>query len=390
MVVSDVVIQILSKLPPQSLLRFKCVCKSWFDLINHPKFVTKHFLDSFPHKHVLIKRALTNHSGKQELVFSILKFSLNGSVSIMDINLPFEQIDPLLEVCGHSHGLVCLTNGDDVFLINPMTRQFRKLPPSILIVRGGYYDDPDFYSAVPFTTGFGYGAKSSNFKVVRIVSCRGPTEFTMRVEIYDLNKDKWREIEAPMFCGNARFIPSFLMYHEGIFYWWGEGESSSSDFEGNHIITFDMNEEVFDKISLPGGYDERKHKTSLRVLNRSIVLFIYPYKSNETNIGTDETNIDIWEMEKDEYGVVSWLKLLTIDPPFEVEHPLLFVSYEELLMESSEGHVIMYNTKTQLFKKLSIEGDVTYVKPHRFEAHDLFIESLVSVEGGRDMINYDF
>ncbi|XP_031738689.1 F-box protein CPR1-like isoform X2 [Cucumis sativus] len=348
MVVSDVVIQILSKLPPQSLLRFKSVCKSWYHLINHPKFVTKHLLDSFPHKHVLIKRALTNHSGKQELVFSILKFSLNGSVSIMDINLTFQEIDPLLELCGHSHGLVCLSDCDDAFLVNPMTRQFHKLPPSILIFRGCHHDDPDYYAAAAVTIGFGASCKST-----------------------------------------------FDMYHEGIFYWWGEGEPRIS--ETDHIITFDMSEEIFGKVSLPESFDNKKHKIVLRVLNKSIVLFVYPYKSNETNIGTyetiigtDETNIDIWEMEKDEFGVVSWSKLLTIDPPFGVEHPLLFVSCEELLMESSEGHVIMYNTATQLFKKLPIEGDVTYAKPHRFEAHDLFIESLLLVEERRDMINYDF
>ncbi|XP_031738543.1 F-box protein CPR1-like [Cucumis sativus] len=395
MVVSDVVIQILSKLPPQSLLRFKSVCKSWYHLINHPKFVRKHLLDSFPHKHVLIKRALTNHSGKQELVFSILKFSLNGSVSIMDINLTFQEIDPLLELCGHSHGLVCLSDCDEVFLVNPMTRQFHKLPPSILIFRGCHHDDPDHYSAIPFTIGFGYDAKSSDFKVVRIVSCRGQSEARMRVEIYDLSRDKWREIGAPEICGSAACTCTFDMYHEGIFYWWGYGEPRIS--ERDHIITFDMSEEIFGKVSLPESYDDKKHKIVLRVLNKSIVLFVYPYKSNETNIGifetivgTDETNIDIWEMEKDEFGVVSWSKLLTIDPPFGVEHPLLFVSCEEMLMESSEGHVIMYNNKTQQFKKLPIEGDVTYVKPHRFEAHDLFIKSLVSVEGGKDIINYDF
>ncbi|KAE8651064.1 F-box protein CPR1-like [Cucumis sativus] len=294
----------------------------------------------------------------------------------MDINLTFQEIDPLLELCGHSHGLVCLTDCDDVFLVNPMTRQFHKLPPSILIFRGCHHDDPDYYSAIPFTIGFGYDAKSSDFKVVRIVSCRGQAEFRMRVEIYDLSKDKWREIGAPDICGSASSTCTFDMYHEGIFYWWGYGEPMI--FEADHIITFDMSEVIFDEVSLSESYDDKKHKISLRVLNKSIVLFIYPFESNETNI-------DIWEMENDEYGVVSWSKLLTIDPHFGVEHPLLFVSCEELLMESNEGHVIMYNNKTQQFKKLQIEGDVTYVKPHRIEARDLFIKSLVSVEGGNQL-----
>uniref|UniRef100_A0A1S4DUI5 F-box associated beta-propeller type 1 domain-containing protein n=1 Tax=Cucumis melo TaxID=3656 RepID=A0A1S4DUI5_CUCME len=248
-----------------------------------------------------------------------------------------------------------------------------------------FSDSSLFANPVPFSIGFGYDAKSNDFKVVRIVSFRGYSTMVMcphiRVEIYDLSKDKWREIEAPPFCGDANCTPHFDMYHEGTFYFWGHGESSI--FEADHIVTFDMSQEVFSKISVPESYDDKKHKTSLGVLNRSMVLFVYPFESNEKNI-------DIWEMEKNESSVVSWSKLLTIDPTLGIEHPLLFVSSEELLMESSEGHVIMYNTKTHRFKKLPIEGEVTYTKPNRFEATDLFIKSLVSVEGGRDMINYAF
>ena len=42
-----------------------------------------------------------------------------------------------------------------------------------------------------------------------------------------------------------------------------------------------MSEEVFGKISLPESYDDKKHKTSLRVLNRSTVRFVYPFETNE-------------------------------------------------------------------------------------------------------------
>lgn len=33
---------ILSRLPVQSLSRFRCVCKRWRDEINHPNFITSH------------------------------------------------------------------------------------------------------------------------------------------------------------------------------------------------------------------------------------------------------------------------------------------------------------------------------------------------------------
>lgn len=74
---------------------------------------------------------------------------------------------------------------------------------------------------------------------------------------------------------------------------------------------------------------------------------------------------------------------MTNDPTFGIEQPLLFVSCEELFVESREWNVILYNSKTQQFKKLLIEGKVTYAKPNMFEAIELFIKSLVFVEGGR-------
>lgn len=47
MVVSDAVIEILSKLLSESLLWFKSVCKFWYALINDLKFVTKTSLKFF-------------------------------------------------------------------------------------------------------------------------------------------------------------------------------------------------------------------------------------------------------------------------------------------------------------------------------------------------------
>ena len=65
----------------------------------------------------------------------------------------------------------------------------------------------------------------------------------MRVEIYDLSKDKWREIEAPLFCGTATCTSKFDIYHEGTFYFWAHGNSRIS--KADHIITFDMSDEVY-------------------------------------------------------------------------------------------------------------------------------------------------
>ncbi|RXH82233.1 hypothetical protein DVH24_036574 [Malus domestica] len=40
------VVEILSRLPPKSLMRFKCVQKSWHNLINSPSFVAMQLSNS--------------------------------------------------------------------------------------------------------------------------------------------------------------------------------------------------------------------------------------------------------------------------------------------------------------------------------------------------------
>lgn len=175
-----VMIEILSRLPPESLIRFKCVRKSWYALISDPKFKAKHFSNSLQHKHVLLKRLVTNNSGNKQNIFSFLKLplSIDRSLSVSDIDLPFDEDFRFFEIRGHSHGLLCLTDlRKDIFLCNPSTREFHKLPPSILLLTEPPVE-PDGYDSSTNAVGFGYDSKSRDFKVVRVVDfVEGPGYF---------------------------------------------------------------------------------------------------------------------------------------------------------------------------------------------------------------------
>ena len=166
-------------------------------------------------------------------------------------------------------------------------------------------------------------------------------------------------------------MPSFEMYHEGTYYWWAKTD------EGEEIIqSFDMSEEVFGRISMPESFKrEDCMYRSMGVLNGSIVLFHYPSEEGEKEF-------EIWEMEKDEFGGVSWSKLLTIGPLFGIGKPLVFVGSNELLMESIEGQVVLYNTRTKQLRELPMKGN-----PHEFQATQatVFVEGLVSVKGGNNL-----
>ncbi|XP_023544860.1 F-box/kelch-repeat protein At3g06240-like [Cucurbita pepo subsp. pepo] len=274
---------------------------------------------------------------------SIIKLSLapSRSMSILDVNNPFKNNESF-NICGHSHDLVCLSFDRDIFLFNLTTEKFRKLPLSIIHYLGDTYDiDFSFTSAV----GFGYNSNSRDFKVIRVVEFwnrYGETDFSTRVEIYDLRKERWREIESPTYGRASKSPVASQMHHEGTYYWWAYKEGGT-----NIIHTFDMSEEVFGKISVPNNVAaEREEYISMGILNRSIVIFHYRVTGNEKTF-------DIWEMEKD---VISWSKLMTIGPVLGVEKPLSFVNSDELLMETNEGQVIYYNIKTHMTKVLPLKG----------------------------------
>ncbi|XP_023542055.1 F-box protein CPR1-like [Cucurbita pepo subsp. pepo] len=307
---TELLIMILSSLPPKTLSSFKLVCKFWYALINDP---TNY---SLQHKSILIKH-FPYEARSSKHIHYILKFShdLDRPLSIINFDLPFDKDNPFSKICGHSHGLVCLSHDKDVFLLNPTTREFRKLPSSILHYTG---PDHELHSWNSKTVGFGYDSKSRDLKVVRVVEfvhiydSDGPT----RMEIYDLRKDRWREIESPL-PYHLMSICSFDIYHEGKYYW------RSRNIIGIDIIhTFDMSEEAFDEISLPDSlsYEDNVYIT-IGILNGNIVIFRTFYYENPEK----EKDIYIWERKKDEDGVVSWSKLFTIGPSFGILRPLLVV-----------------------------------------------------------------
>ena len=72
-------ISILAKLPMKSLLRFKCVCKSWYDLIKSPTFIIRLHLNRSDYT--------TTSDHKDHVV------SLYFDVSILTTFIPFLSYD---------------------------------------------------------------------------------------------------------------------------------------------------------------------------------------------------------------------------------------------------------------------------------------------------------
>ncbi|XP_062014761.1 F-box protein CPR1-like [Rosa rugosa] len=129
-----IIVDILSRLPTKSLLRFCSVCKLWLTLISDPYFVKKHL--SRVRTNCL--KLLVATRGSQA---AIISKEDNGNVAITELDFP----------------------NLNVIIWNPSTREFKRLPEAPTVdddVPLGMPDPNELY-----WFGFGYDSTIEDYKV---------------------------------------------------------------------------------------------------------------------------------------------------------------------------------------------------------------------------------
>ncbi|XP_057419208.1 F-box/kelch-repeat protein At3g23880-like [Lotus japonicus] len=331
----ELVENILVRLPCKSLMRFKCVCKHWFALLHYDtKFLSRHFIknQNSAANDVLLK--LPSHI-VNDLKLEIYKlFSLSATGIGMETPIPpwpSKYFSRCYQICGHSNGIVCLSSLDYILLYNPLTREFRKLPPFTI----------EHSSRV--AVGMGYDSFTDDFKVISIRKRQNATDYYARVvEQYTLSTDSW----AVMPNTNVELLylnyNDFAMCFNRTFYWWARYREDYSIV----IVALNMDDGVFQMVPKPPGVNiiERNGST-LTVWNDSISLVCCSYQS--------PSNFDIWVMG----GFGSWTHMRTIKHlTEEVPKPWVFWKGNELLMEMvSCGKITSYNVDTKESKDVLIK-----------------------------------
>ncbi|XP_059637792.1 F-box/kelch-repeat protein At3g23880-like [Cornus florida] len=180
------VFEILSKLPVKSLLRFKCVSKSWRSLISDPYFIKIHLNQS---------SSIQTH---RNIVFISNPFRPYGLYTARrdDNNIVVEKIDYLFKsnprcqirgchIIGSCNGLTCfqvefLLNCIDLklnaYVVNLSTRELLQIP------------DFDYFPGnIVGVSGFGYDHCHDDYKVVKIDD--------NQIFVYSMRSGCWRKVE---------------------------------------------------------------------------------------------------------------------------------------------------------------------------------------------------
>nr|AHX39352.1 S-locus-F-box protein e [Prunus salicina] len=208
-----ILIDILARLPAKSLVRFLCTCKSWSDLIGSSSFVSTHlhrnvtkhaqlYMLCFHHPNVRRHNDTDDPYVKEELQWSF--FSNETFEEFFKLSHPLGSTEHY-GVYGSSKGLVCISDeilnfDSPIHIRNPSVSKFKNPPMSnnlnLKFAYGAFQ--------------FGFQPGVNDYKGVRVV---GTNKDALAVEVYSLQTDSWKMIEA-----NPPWVKSTWKPHQGTFF----------------------------------------------------------------------------------------------------------------------------------------------------------------------------
>ncbi|XP_042030905.1 F-box/kelch-repeat protein At3g06240-like [Salvia splendens] len=228
----EIVREILCRLPPKALLRFRSVSRSWRSLIDSKQFTQLHLQQS-----LRSSRNLT-------LLVDSSPFYYVDLDSFKQLQVGDARIEAF-SVTGSCDGLVLLipTSGD-IFLWNPAIRKQIKLAAQPVIPARFFRSE---YGQSAFA--LGYDSKHDDYKVVRVCQAANDINgaaFTTETTIYSLKSNSWKK---------AKDFPYVLPRHTSR---WGIYLNGALHTVAKHddkpkmvIMAFDLGKEEHCEIPLP-------------------------------------------------------------------------------------------------------------------------------------------
>nr|XP_018632882.2 F-box protein At3g07870-like [Nicotiana tomentosiformis] len=336
----------------------------WYSLITSPNFISVHLNNQ--DDYLLVRHC----SGKSVKENYALFYDNENFDQYAQFDFPFESYSHF-NIVDSCNGLLCLSDDlscyrDLYYIWNPSIRKSVKLPEPIFT----------FETHGPFdhTLGFGFDSVTNDYKVVRIVHTGDNVDrVPPHVELYKLSTGVWQDI-TPVSPSYKFFRQTPGVYVNGACHWVA---SQQKRFGRYMIVLFDMHEETFWEMMVPGCLNEK----FFGFHGEGFVLFVSDESLclAESSFGNDKT-IDIWMMK--EYGdPESWVKQFSIslrDVSFnisvvdeifsllndgrqhQVAHflvkPIASRENGEFLWRADNGLLVSYDPEAEKIKNLGIHN----------------------------------
>ncbi|GAB2228128.1 hypothetical protein Droror1_Dr00009958 [Drosera rotundifolia] len=336
----DLIIEILSRLPVKSLIRFTSVCKPWSSIIMSDSFVKKQLsCPSNKDVYVLFAELYSERS------FSLLLYqTFKPEKRMLELTLPYTLYECRPWLIDSCDGIICLEieQADDaqaIALWNPALMQFK-----VILVKdnkGGL-----------LRASISFDPITKDYKVVcfiaYVLQCNEKSVDALKV--YSLRKGSWRTVGAGDLSRVSKYNKAFLSYcssSDGNMVSWVGVSMAGSDclFLKWMLMSFNVSNETFLETPmpiLPPESDIRSPQYDLTHLETMRGCSVFGWRSSNPR------TMDLWNLR--EYGNArSWTKMLSItlvpDLLKMFEWSCFFWNGSELLFVRK----LMETTGTQLF-----------------------------------------
>ncbi|KAK4595088.1 hypothetical protein RGQ29_018731 [Quercus rubra] len=388
----DVVEEILTRLPPKPLVRFRCVSRCWKSNIADPKFIEKHLTVN---KAKSLSDYYNNNVGY--LLWGERRMPLIGEHISMESDLftvvcntdgPLTEISrgiiPSFFIKGFCNGIfysvgirlsgcticpgyyrVC---NPVVILCNPSIRKEKGLPPVL---------NDDRFETCAYQLAFPTSQNDLKFLVFGRSIEKGAPSKELGAQIYTLSTDSWSSVELQVDSLDIESVGPITriarLHH--LFYNGALHFTAVTSQGYKFILCCDIDDEEFPfrEIKLPPNYSNglSLKLEQLVVFKGSLALIAF---------GQDEAEsievCRIWVMS--EYGLVdsSWTPIFSV-PLSGVEDFLGCTGSGELVIKKSGNQVFLFDPENQNEKDFGIQNltPVEHLDPLVFTAN--LIESLV-------------
>ncbi|KAM3361832.1 hypothetical protein P3S68_016686 [Capsicum galapagoense] len=320
----EIIIDILSRLPVKTLLRFRCVCKQWRKLISKPNFIAAHFRCS----------SSLQRSGSSLIIGSLHQESNNHVLSLynppdslVELDNPFPCFFPNMYIVGPCNGIVCLFSppwGELITLWNPAMKQYKMVQLSESLPIQGLHSLA--------SVGMAFDYQQNDLLVLRIFCVRLLSPVPNHIEMYSTKSGRWKKLKNEMIFYIGEFICNAIV--KGVPYWL----VCMPDKFGVRAVfmRFDVRKEVFEKLPSIG---RRRQHQFLVDLEDSLCMLDWDHK--------DDCHIDVWVLD----DVDGWSMQYSVGTPFRFDQILGCLRNGDIIAENDKGVVFLCDSITSSVKE---------------------------------------
>ncbi|KAJ4957311.1 hypothetical protein NE237_014094 [Protea cynaroides] len=334
----EIVLQILSRLPIKSIIRCKCVCKSWHRLLSIKYFIQLYNEVSSKNPMVLVE-VIKSFDTKSSFI------CVDRLMGVSEFSLDF--LNDRVKVRASCNGLLCcasIPNKGVYYVCNPMTREYKMLPRTRERPVTRFHPDDE-----ATLVGLAFNLSNLKFNVVlagfyRPFGHRPLDSFICLV--FDSETNTWRRSVSSRSDEFTHMNKNQVVFASGSLHW-----LTSSCL---YILVLDLDNGVWRKISLPhevvcqGEGGSRFH---LLELGGSLSV-----------IQISESWMSIWVLknsEREEWCMVDKVSLRCIRGLVANVFPIS--QTEEFMLLATQKQILLYQRKSRVWKEMySVKNAYTY------------------------------